>query len=161
LRRHCNGVVNVVDVVEIGVVSVVAGIRPHGAKCKRQKLTQLLPKSRSAVLGLHTNVCPGALDDSAGSFDSLMLEAHVVALLRVHRTGVRETIDRASLCLLARSRAVEPSRRALGNTVPPPSEVGLSLSPSTQGKFNAIIQIEQAHADVRTIQQRIRGNAQE
>jgi hypothetical protein len=96
LRRHCNGVVNVVDVVEIGVVSAVAGNRPHGAKClgyledrrsKRQKLPQLLPKSRSAVLGLHTNACPGALDDSAGSFDSLMLEAHVVALLRVHRTG--------------------------------------------------------------------------
>ena len=52
-----------------------------------QKLTQLLPKSRSAVLGLHTNACPGALEDSAGSFDSLMLEAYVVALLRVHRTG--------------------------------------------------------------------------
>ncbi len=52
---------------------------------KRQKLTQLLPKSGSAVLGLHTNACPGALDDGAGSFDSLMLEAHVVALLQVHR----------------------------------------------------------------------------
>ena len=54
------------------------------SRSKRQKLTQLLPKSRSAVLGLHTNVRTGALDDSAGSFDSHMLEAHVVALLRVH-----------------------------------------------------------------------------
>jgi len=86
--------VMIVDVVEVGVVLVVAGIRPHGAKClgylvdrrgKRQKLTQLLPKSRSAVLGLHTNACPGALDDGADSFDYLMLEAHVVALLQVHR----------------------------------------------------------------------------
>jgi hypothetical protein len=32
-------------------------------------------------------VWTGALEDGACDFDSLMLEAHVVALLRVHRTG--------------------------------------------------------------------------
>ena len=69
------------------------------SKCKRQKLTQLLPKSRSAVLGLHTNVSTGALDGSAGSFDSLVLEAHVVALrigqqVRLCRCGRRARAGR-------------------------------------------------------------------
>jgi hypothetical protein len=32
-------------------------------------------------------VHPGALDDGAGSFDSLVLEAHVVAHLGVHRAA--------------------------------------------------------------------------
>jgi hypothetical protein len=83
------------------------------SRSKRQKLTQLLPKSRSAVLGLHTYVHPGALDDGAGSFDSLVLEAHVVALLGVHRAAgaLARVWPPTSLLLVLRGHVSQYSRR--------------------------------------------------